>query len=215
MLISGVLQNDSDLCFIGYDDFPKNKIVNAYYNPVRYGVLRCVYRKLYRTAIVKEVMFDEKFHVAEDLVFTFLVISKSSTFSIIDPDKYNHFQKYHYVKNPHSLTHEKISQKRIFDAFYAWFLYYKHLANLDFYQNKILKQELVNVLSQEFLEMYGSYEKKKDNYKFPEFKETLKFIKANKIIKAYKPISKIEKKKRLSYLFFRPFYRLIRKIFKK
>lgn len=87
-------------------------IINFFANPIYREVLYGPYNKLFKSHIVKTTPFHEDFAIAEDLLFNFECIEKSTSFYLDNQGLY------HYIKHPNSATTSHFSIKK-FDYIYV------------------------------------------------------------------------------------------------
>ena len=160
-------------------------------------------RKIIKTSIVKNNLFNELYKYGEDLLFNIGIFFQSTKFYKIDDKKCG----YMTVDNPQSLTRTRVTEKRLIDGFNTWRESFNIALKFDFLENNLLKQKFYNILAIEFFELYGSI-----SLKNVEIKKAKSFVNKYQIIKKAKFNSKNEKRKRFIYLYFKPFYKILRKI---
>ena len=211
-LVDAAKENNADVCYYGDCSILGNDRISALLGPLLFGPLRGPVRKIIKTSIVKQCLFNENLTVGEDFLFNCECYCKANCFKVVNYDENG---KYNVNYSENSLIRSAISEKRTVDFFLGWLQYFKICQTNSFFGSDVLMQLLFNQLAEEYLELYGSYNFKHTSYKVDEILEAKKFIKKNKIFKFYKPETKLQKVKKIIYIWFRPFYKLIRKVFKK
>lgn len=94
--------------FTDMKELMENFFINPAYKEILYGP----YNKIIRREILQEVKFNEKYRVAEDLLFNFECLEKAKSFYL------ENRELYHYIKHENSITTSKFSEKD-FDYIYV------------------------------------------------------------------------------------------------
>lgn len=195
-----------------FDKFlTKNDLFTFLYH---YSEFRGPYRKLIKNGLAKEIMFDESIYVGEDLVFDARLFLMQKKCTFVENGGYN------WQFNSNSLTHKKAKNnsleryKRVFDTCYTWYIVFNLLNNASFLNSEELRIMCLNMLCGEYLEFYGCSFKYSRKYKREGFLEMKQINRANRIFVLYNPESKIEKRKKIMFCYFRPLYKMIRNIYK-
>ena len=106
------LENDlTDVCVCVADEKVKNReasIINIddTFNILDYKFITCVWGKLYRQTILKDIIFSEDIFVAEDTFFFLQVLNRVQKLSVINGELY------HYTENANSVMHSKFTEAR-------------------------------------------------------------------------------------------------------
>lgn len=179
-----------------------------------YPEFRGPYRKLIKNSIAKNVTFDENIYVGEDLVFDTKVFLKQNNCNFVENGGYN------WTYNSESLTHQKnkknslVRYKRVFDTCYTWYISFKLLNEVSFFQSESLRCDYNELLCSEYLEFYGSSFKYSRVYKYDSFLDMIDINKKFKLFKSYMPTCRKQKIKKILFCYFRPLYKMIRTVFK-
>lgn len=94
--------------FTDMEEIMKNFFINPVYKEILYGP----YNKLIRSEIVKEIEFNTKYIMGEDLLFNFECLEKAKSFYL------ENRELYHYIKRENSITTSKFAEKD-FDYIYV------------------------------------------------------------------------------------------------
>ena len=166
--------------------------------------------KLYKRNVWNNVRFPVGIAWMEDQAILFLVFYNAKKGIFI-----SNYHGYHYWQEGSSACRSQISNKRIIDSLIG----YKKACDYNFSdfsddeQNEI-KKVANNALADVYLMTFFKIQAKKltvDQKKT--FIEIKKYIKNNRIVKKYIPENKNSRLKRLAYLYMRPFYKILFKIF--
>ena len=173
-----------------------------------------VHHKIYKTYLWRDVRFSEDLFFLEDMVALYKIFKKSN--SVIYTSKMG----YHYNQtNNNSIMRNINSNKYIFSGWRA-FLFLLDDALLGFSQNQqdMIKQKMINLFSENFLELFPrvSYF---NNNRPEELNRFIILVKSRKYLSSYKPVTfKNMIKKRLfltSEKLYRFVYRKYIKMFNK
>lgn len=164
--------------------------------------------KLYKSFVWKNIRFPIGVAWMEDqaTIFKTFVNAKNGVFV-------SNYCGYHYWQEGSSACRSSISNKRILDSIKGYFEPY----NFKYpFEDKEVRQASINALANVYLMMYPRLNKKTlSESERLEFLKIRNDIKKLKIIKFYQPINKKEKMKKFVFCFFKPFYKMLYKIYGK
>lgn len=166
--------------------------------------------KLFKNHLWSDIRFPSEINCMEDqaTIFKLFYNAKNGIFISNTP-------LYHYWQEGESICRSKVSNKKIIDSITGYIECY-NFSYIDFSseEKQTILKSAASALANVFLMLLPRIEKKKltDSQKI-NVKGICSFIKENKIIKCYHPKDRKNKLKRLVYLYFRPTYRILYKLF--
>lgn len=194
-LIAPMIEEGSDISLFVIKQLKINNANEALKVIIDYNCSLGPYKKILKTDITKDILFNENLHVGEDIMFTFSYFSKAAKFSTVYYDQIY----YHHGINENSLTRRKTSQKRIIDTCLPWFYCLQSLIK-EQPNNKALIKLYNDKFVKEYLEIVGVYKENKNNYKIDEYKKMKAFAKNSRAVKIFTPANKKERQKKNLYL---------------
>lgn len=163
--------------------------------------------KLYKNIVWKNVRFPIGMAWMEDqaTIFKTFLNAKNGVYV-------SNYHGYHYWQEGSSACRSSISNKRVLDSINGYLVPFQY--NYACESSHEIKQAALNALANVYLMMIPRINKKQitreQNFELNKIKS---FVKKNKIIKLYKPITKKEKNKKMFYLLLKPFYCFVYKMF--
>ena len=166
--------------------------------------------KLYRSYVWKEVRYPEGIAWMEDQATIFKTFYNAEKGVIAD-----NYSGYHYWQEGYSACRSEISNKRVLSSLFG----YKIPCCFEFgkfskSEQVLLKKAAYNAFASAYLSLLPKVNKKRMSIEEKrEFLEYKKFVKTNKIVRNYSPFSKKEKYKKIVYIYLKPFYKILYKLF--
>lgn len=164
--------------------------------------------KLYKANLFKDIRFPEDIKFMEDQFTTYKVFCLANNVYI------SNYCGYHYWQSEVSLTRSNKTSEKMFSGLKAYYSVCKHDYPFSDTENKEIISKANDALADAFLMLFPriKFEQLSDKNKL-DFKSIKKYIREYKIIKNYKPVSKNSKLKRFAYVYCKPFYKVLFKIF--
>lgn len=164
--------------------------------------------KLYKFKLFSDIRFPINIKFMEDQCTIY------KTFCLANIVYVTNYAGYYYWLSGTSLIRSKNTNRKLLDALRSY--YSVSLYNFPFSraENEALVENANHALADAFLMLLPRLNKRtfaNDEKLF--FKELVAYIKKNKVIKKYKPENKNSKLKRKAYLYLRPFYKILFKLF--
>lgn len=167
--------------------------------------------KLYKSALWKNLRYPVGIAWMEDqaTIFKTFYNAKNGVFV-------TNYAGYHYWQEGTSACrNNKIGNKRVLDSLEGYLQpYLFEYEKFSSMQRNEIKTNAANAFVSVFLMLFPYVKKskmsKEEKEKFCYF---IGFIKNNKLIKKFKPATKKEKMKKMAYIYCRPFYKLLYKLF--
>lgn len=168
--------------------------------------------KLYSEKVLKNARFPEDISWMEDQATIFKTFKEASNGVFI-----SNYSGYHYWQEGESACRSVISNKKVIQSIKGYMIpYFDDFNNYSEQEKSEIKTVACSALANVYLMMYPRFSKsiasKEEKNKFAQIKFK---IKANKVIKKYKPSLKKERFKRFIYLYLRPFYSFLYRLFSK
>lgn len=167
--------------------------------------------KLFVSKVWDNVRFPENISWMEDQATIF------KTFNLADKIFISNYAGYHYWQEGQSACRSSISNKKVIQSIKGYMIpYFYDDFNYSPIECEEIKKVSGNALANVFLMMISRFKRNfASSEELKEIKLIKKCIKENKVVKLYHPTNKKEKNKRFVYLYLRPFYSILYKLFSK
>mgnify|MGYP003292453637 CR=1 FL=1 len=194
------IKNDQKLsCFLATKTLIEDKTIQSHSH--------C---KLYKNSVWTNVRFPVGIGWMEDqaTIFKTFMNAKNGVFV-------SNYCGYHYWQEGTSACRSGITNKKILSTLYGYKVPFdNNFSEFSFDEQKLLKKSSLDAFAFTYLSVIPWINKKTlSSEEKEEFLKYKIFVETNKIIKKCTPFCKKDKYKKLAYLFFRPFYNLIYKLF--
>ena len=163
------------------------------------------HHKLFKTCLWGKLRFPEDLFFLEDTATVF------KTFIYANKILLSNYCGYHYNQENNNSIMKNISNNKIISGWKALLsLFEYNYCSYCVYQEGIIKQKVINLLSDNFLELYPRFDVRMNKNDLITIK---KYIKRHKIIRRFIPQNKKQKIKKVIYLLFPYAYRLLFKCY--
>ena len=164
--------------------------------------------KLYKLNLFESIRYPENVKFMEDQCTTYKVFCLAKTIYV------SNYCGYHYWISDTSLIRSNPSSQKMLSALNSYYSVCIYDFNFEEAENKILVSKANDALADCYLMIKSKISKKKlTKGELNSYLSILAYIKKNKIVRNYHPTRKTSMKKRFAYLYFRPFYNLLYKLF--
>ncbi|MCQ2801558.1 MAG: glycosyltransferase [Bacilli bacterium] len=166
--------------------------------------------KLYKKEVWEKVRFPEDIAWMEDQATIFKTFDNSSNGVFI-----SNYAGYHYWQEGVSACRSSVSNKKVIQSIKGYIVPFEfEFKSLNKCEQNEIKNIALSSLANVYLMMYSRFDKRiVSESEKEEFKKIKMFVKRNKVVKKYKAVSKKEKFKKYIYLYLRPFYSFLYRMF--